>query len=80
MLIQATAGEARAIIGAMATIAATHGAERVTPADRASLVAAHHYLLRQSERLDLAALPRPAPRELAPRCPAAPWRPRPPTC
>jgi hypothetical protein len=65
MLIQATASEARAIIGAMATIAATHGEERITPADRASLVAAHHYLLRQTEPLGLAALRRLAPQQLA---------------
>src|SRR5260370_24181542 len=65
MLIPATAGEARAIIGAMASIAATHGEERVTAADRASLVAAHHYVLRQSETLDLAALPSLTPRQLA---------------
>src|SRR5438105_1658456 len=65
MLIDATPGEARAILGAMASIAATHGEKRPTAADRTSLAAAHHYLLRQSEPLDMAALPRLTPRELA---------------
>jgi hypothetical protein len=58
MQINATAAEARAILGAMASIAAINGEERVTAADRASLVAAHHYLLRQGEPFDPAALPR----------------------
>src|SRR5260370_5624115 len=66
MVIPATAGEARAIIGAMATIAATGGdEERVTAADLASLVAAHRYLVRQTETLDLAALAHVTPRQLA---------------
>jgi len=42
-----------------------NGEERVTAADRASLVAAHHYLLRQGEPLDPAALPRLTPGQLA---------------
>src|SRR5260370_40985132 len=65
MLIEATASEARAIVGAMASIAATGGEERLTAADRVSLVAAHHYLLRQTEWLDLAALAHLTPRQLA---------------
>lgn len=65
MLINATSGEARAILGAMASIAATNGEEQVTSADRASLVAAHHYLLRQRGRLDTGSLPQLSPGELA---------------
>jgi hypothetical protein len=65
MLIAATAAEARAILGAMASIAAVNGEERVTAADRASLAAAHHYLLRQDGPLDLTALPRLSPSQLA---------------
>ena len=68
MRIEATGAQARAILGAMATIAAVHGEGRVTDADRASLAAAYHFLLRQSEPLDFgdpATLPRPTPSELA---------------
>ena len=68
MLIEATAAQARAILGAMAGIAAANGEDRVTAADRASLVAAYHFLLRQTEPLDVAdpaAVPRLSPRELA---------------
>jgi hypothetical protein len=68
MRIQATGAQARAILGAMANIAATHGEAHVTAADRASLAAAYHFLLRQSEPLDFsdpAALPRPSLGELA---------------
>jgi len=65
MQIKATAAEARAILGAMAGIAAINGEERVTAADRASLVAAHHYLLRQGKPLHPAALPRLTPGQLA---------------
>jgi hypothetical protein len=68
MLISARPEEARAILGAMARVAAAHGEERVTDADHASLAAAYHFLLRQSEPLDVAdptALPRLCPRELA---------------
>src|SRR5205085_4981637 len=39
--------------------------EHVTAADRASLVAAHHYLLRQDGPLDPTALPRLSPSQLA---------------
>src|SRR5918912_2268848 len=68
MLISARPEEARAILGAMARVAAVHGEERVTDADRASLAAVYHLLLQQSEPLDVAdpaALPRPTPGELA---------------
>ena len=68
MLVEATGAQARAILGAMANIAAVHGEARITAADRASLAAAYHFLLRQSEPLDFGnptALPRPSPLELA---------------
>jgi hypothetical protein len=65
MLIDASNTEARAIVGAMAQIAAAGGEERVTAADRASLSAAYRYLLRQEGPLDPASLPRVGPAELA---------------
>jgi hypothetical protein len=65
MQINASRVEARAILGAMASIAATNGEAQITSADRASLVAAHRYLLRQRGRLDTGSLPRPSPTELA---------------
>jgi hypothetical protein len=68
MLVEATGAQARAILGAMTAIAAMHGEARITAADRASLAAAYHFLLRQPEALDFddaAALPRPSPSELA---------------
>ena len=68
MRIDTTEAQARAILGAMARLAAVHGERRVTAADRASLAAAYHFLLQQSEPLDFAdptALPRPSPGELA---------------
>jgi hypothetical protein len=68
MRIDASPEQARAILGAMARIAGVNGQDRVTTADHASLAAAYHFLLRQSEKLDVAdaaALPRLSPRELA---------------
>src|SRR5438270_762757 len=64
----APGAQARAILGAMAASAAVHGEGRVTDADSASLAAAYHFLLRQSEQLDFgdpAAFRRPTPTELA---------------
>jgi hypothetical protein len=57
--------EARAIVGAMAAIAVSNGEERISAADRTSLLAAYHYVLRQSGTLEPAALPRPTPAALA---------------
>jgi hypothetical protein len=65
MLIDSTPAQARAILGAMAAVAATNGEAAVTDADRISLAAAYHYLLRQTEPLDLAAVRRVTPDELA---------------
>jgi hypothetical protein len=65
MLIDATVDEARAILGAMASVAAVGGEDRVTAADRASLFAAHHYVLRQAGTLDLGSLRRVTPTALA---------------
>jgi hypothetical protein len=65
MQLTATNAEARAIIGAMAAIAASGGEARIGAADRTSLSAAYHYVLRQSGTLQPLALPRPDPEALA---------------
>lgn len=65
MLVETTNPQARAIAGAMAAIAAARGADQATAADRISLQCAYHYLLRQTDALDLAALKQPTPAELA---------------
>jgi uncharacterized tellurite resistance protein B-like protein len=65
MQLMTTNQEARAIIGAMAAIAAADGEARISAADRTSLVAAYHYVLRQSGRLEPLTLPRPSPEALA---------------
>lgn len=43
---------AQAIVGAMAAVATANGASPLSDADRASLCAAHHYILRQEGPLD----------------------------
>ena len=64
MLVETTNAQARAIVGAMAGIAAARGAG-ITAADRISLQAAYRYLLRQGDALDIASLTPPTPEELA---------------
>lgn len=54
----------RAILGGMLQIAATHELAAVTDVDRASIAAAHRYMFRQLDWLDLASLPPCAPAEL----------------
>jgi hypothetical protein len=77
MLVEATGAQARAILGAMTAIAAMHGEARITAADRASLAAAYHFLLRQPEALDFDD----AAAASSPRCcPAARSPPKPLTC
>lgn len=65
MQLTATNAEACAIVGAMAAIAASDGEDRVTSADRTSLLAAYHYVLRQGGMLEPSTLPRPSPEALA---------------
>jgi hypothetical protein len=65
MQLVATGAEARAIVGAMAAIAAADGEARISAADRTSLLAAYHYVLRQGGTLEPLAVPRPSPAALA---------------
>jgi hypothetical protein len=65
MMFSPNPEEARAIVGAMACIAAADGEDRITDADRTSLAAAYHYFLRQGGTLDPDDLPRPTPAGLA---------------
>jgi hypothetical protein len=65
MRIETTNAQARAIVGGMASIAAADGTAPLTAADGISLQAAYHFLLRQTDALDIAALPQLTPAELA---------------
>ncbi len=63
MLVGVTPKQARAIVGAMAAVAPADG--ELTGADRASLLGARHYLLRQPDPLDSATLDWPSPTAVA---------------
>ena len=60
MLMRATSSEARAVLRAMRTVAAS-----LTDADRATLIGAHAFVFRSSDTMDADALPPIAPAELA---------------
>jgi hypothetical protein len=57
--------QSRAILGGMLAVAAARGEASVGEADRASVAAAHRYLLRGEGALDFASLARPRPADLA---------------
>jgi hypothetical protein len=57
MLIDAAPAQAQLILGAMRNVATAQGAEPLTDADRAALVATHHYIFRATDDLDPAQLP-----------------------
>ncbi len=65
MLPQFTSRERQAVLGGMYRVASADGAAAVTDADRASLRAAHRYVFRQRDTLDIATLPAVGPAELA---------------
>jgi hypothetical protein len=57
MLIDAAPPQAQLILGAMRNVATAQGAQPLTDADRAALVATHHYLFRGTDELDPGELP-----------------------
>jgi hypothetical protein len=76
MQLTATNAEARAIIGAMAAIAASGGEQRISAADRTSLLAAYHYVLRQSGTWSPWRCRGPTPKRSPPRCAIRRWQAR----
>ena len=56
MKIEANASQINAVIGAMAAVASAGGKRPLTPADRVSLIAAHHYIFKQDDPLDVDAV------------------------
>jgi len=65
MIVRATSAEAMSILGAMREAATAGGATPLSPADRAAIAAAHRYVFKCSEALDVDALPPTSPAELA---------------
>lgn len=52
MKLEAKESQIKAVMGAMAAVAGVAGTRPLTPADRVSLIAAHHYIFRQDDPLD----------------------------
>ena len=65
MLVETSAAQTDAILRAMRQVATANGAETLTDADRAALVAANTYVFRQNELLDPDGLAPISPAELA---------------
>jgi hypothetical protein len=64
MIVRASADQASTILGAMRWVATTAGTTPLTAADRVTLEAAHRYVFRASDGLDVDSLPATLPAEL----------------
>jgi hypothetical protein len=65
VLVEASDAEAEAILRAMREVATAAGSEPLTEADRAAVVAAHHYVFREPGTIDVGALPPITPGDFA---------------
>src|SRR5262245_15802698 len=65
MIVSATSLQARCILGAMREVATTTGTTALGAADRAAISAAHRYVFKARDPLDVDTLPRVSPADLA---------------